>query len=135
MDMKIYKKKQDDLEDEAVSIALEDIVVGEEYEGVVNNVVTYGAFVDIGTEVLKIYVHTLLLYCACVWDRRARCAISCIIICRPRIIWITSGTAVNVVVLHTYITYGVLLYCTTEKSSGRIDQHSSSSSLEVGCRV
>eukprot|EP00752_Nemacystus_decipiens_P011220 g9970.t1 len=40
----------EDLEDVA-SIALEDIVVGEEYEGVVNNVVTYGAFVDIGTEV------------------------------------------------------------------------------------
>lgn len=34
-----------------MSIALEDIVVGEEYEGVINNVVTYGAFVDIGTEV------------------------------------------------------------------------------------
>lgn len=45
------KKQQDDLEDDAVSIALEDIVVGEEYEGVINNVVTYGAFVDIGTEV------------------------------------------------------------------------------------
>ncbi|CAM9313387.1 unnamed protein product [Ectocarpus sp. 6 AP-2014] len=38
-------------DDDAVSIALEDIVVGEEYEGVINNVVTYGAFVDIGTEV------------------------------------------------------------------------------------
>lgn len=43
---------QDDDED-VVSIALEDIVVGEEYEGVVNNVVTYGAFVDIGTEVCR----------------------------------------------------------------------------------
>lgn len=43
---------EQDMEDaDAVSIALEDIVVGEEYEGVVNNVVTYGAFVDIGTEV------------------------------------------------------------------------------------
>ena len=40
---------QDD--EDVVSIALEDIVVGEEYEGVINNVVTYGAFVDIGTEV------------------------------------------------------------------------------------
>lgn len=43
-----------------VSIALEDIVVGEEYEGVINNVVTYGAFVDIGTEVsrfAKIYLY------------------------------------------------------------------------------
>ncbi|CAM9799223.1 unnamed protein product, partial [Laminaria digitata] len=26
-------------------------MVGEEYEGVINNVVSYGAFVDIGTEV------------------------------------------------------------------------------------
>eukprot|EP00903_Cladosiphon_okamuranus_P009756 g9275.t1 len=38
-------------DEDVVSIALEDIVVGEEYEGVINNVVTYGAFVDIGTEV------------------------------------------------------------------------------------
>lgn len=49
---------QDD--EDAVSIALEDIVVGEEYEGVINNVVTYGAFVDIGTEVR-----------ACSWMLRA----------------------------------------------------------------
>ena len=35
----------------AASIPLESIVIGEDYEGVVNNVVTYGAFVDIGTEV------------------------------------------------------------------------------------
>lgn len=35
----------------ASSIPLEDIMVGEEYEGVINNVVSYGAFVDIGTEV------------------------------------------------------------------------------------
>lgn len=44
---------QDD--EEVVSIALEDIVVGEEYEGVVNNVVPYGAFVDIGTEVCGLH--------------------------------------------------------------------------------
>eukprot|EP00904_Undaria_pinnatifida_P009520 jgi/Undpi1/5699/HiC_scaffold_2.g00973.m1 len=44
-----------DIEDDddlaASSIPLEDIMVGEEYEGVINNVVSYGAFVDIGTEV------------------------------------------------------------------------------------
>lgn len=38
-------------EEAAPTIPLESIVVNEEYEGVVNNVVTYGAFVDIGTEV------------------------------------------------------------------------------------
>lgn len=35
----------------AVQIPMESIIIGEEYEGVVNNVVSYGAFVDIGTEV------------------------------------------------------------------------------------
>lgn len=45
----MLRSPQDD--EDVVSIALEDIVVGEEYEGVINNVVTYGAFVDIGTEV------------------------------------------------------------------------------------
>lgn len=40
-----------------MSIALEDIVVGEEYEGVINNVVTYGAFVDIGTEVRSCFLN------------------------------------------------------------------------------
>lgn len=44
--------EQDGDEDLAASsIPLEDIMVGEEYEGVINNVVSYGAFVDIGTEV------------------------------------------------------------------------------------
>lgn len=32
-------------------IPLKDIVEGEDYEGVINNVVSYGAFVDIGSEV------------------------------------------------------------------------------------
>lgn len=32
-------------------IPLADIVEGEDYEGVINNVVSYGAFVDIGSEV------------------------------------------------------------------------------------
>lgn len=31
-------------------IPMDSIIIGEEYEGVVNNVVSYGAFVDIGTE-------------------------------------------------------------------------------------
>lgn len=34
-----------------VEIPLTDIVVGEEYEGIVNNVVAYGAFIDMGAEV------------------------------------------------------------------------------------
>lgn len=49
------KLQNQDEEDDAMSIALEDIVAGEEYEGVINNVVTYGAFVDIGTEV-RVYI-------------------------------------------------------------------------------
>lgn len=44
---------QDDDDLAASSIPLEDIMVGEEYEGVINNVVSYGAFVDIGTEVKR----------------------------------------------------------------------------------
>ncbi|CAM9440624.1 unnamed protein product [Choristocarpus tenellus] len=35
----------------AAEIPLSNIKAGEEYEGVVNNVVSYGAFVDVGTEV------------------------------------------------------------------------------------
>lgn len=52
--------EQDGDEDLAASsIPLEDIMVGEEYEGVINNVVSYGAFVDIGTEVRVLtYVRT-----------------------------------------------------------------------------
>lgn len=48
-------------EDTSDQIPLENIVVGEEYEGVINNVVSYGAFVDIGTEVC--YVGVYLVYC------------------------------------------------------------------------
>lgn len=44
-------KAEPEAEEAAPTIPLESIVVNEEYEGVVNNVVTYGAFVDIGTEV------------------------------------------------------------------------------------
>lgn len=43
--------QQDEEDEVAASIPLDTIVVGEEYEGVINNVVSYGAFVDIGTEV------------------------------------------------------------------------------------
>lgn len=44
-------------DDVGTSIPLDDIVVGEEYEGVINNVVTYGAFVDIGTEVRCVSIY------------------------------------------------------------------------------
>lgn len=37
-----------------MQIPMDSIIIGEEYEGVVNNVVSYGAFVDIGTEVRQI---------------------------------------------------------------------------------
>lgn len=47
-------------EDTSDQIPLENILVGEEYEGVINNVVSYGAFVDIGTEVCCIWCFVAL---------------------------------------------------------------------------
>lgn len=46
---------------ELESIPLNEIAINEEYEGIVQNVVSYGAFVDIGAEVSLSQQHPSLL--------------------------------------------------------------------------